>query len=136
MLLSYKKLGTFYLLQLKDPVGARVLYEKALAELERRLRAEPESVVARDDLAVTHYYVATAALRAGDREAAGNHYQACLNLREALAGDPKAKLSNIDLMIARARCGSVSSTAFCSGASSGPAPRMARARRVCSGVTR
>ena len=32
--------------------------------------------------------------------------------------------------------GSASTTTFCSSASSGPGPRIARARRVCSGVTR
>ena len=61
--------------------------------------------MAQEQLAVTHYYVATAALRTGDREAAALHYKACLAIREGLAGDPKAKLSVIDLMIARARCG-------------------------------
>ena len=54
---------------------------------------------------MTHYYVATAALRMGDRKAAAEHYRACLAIREGLAGDPKAKLNVIDLMIARARCG-------------------------------
>jgi tetratricopeptide (TPR) repeat protein len=105
LLLSYKKIGTFRLLQGKDPAGARELYEKALAGFERRLRDEPESVGAKEQLAITHYYVATAALRAGDRKAAGEHYRACLKIREGLAGDPKAKLNIIDLMIARARCG-------------------------------
>ena len=75
LLLSYKKIGTFHLLQLKDPAAARVFYEKALAGFERRLKAEPESVVAKEDLAVTHYYVATAALRAGDRKAADRALQ-------------------------------------------------------------
>jgi len=103
--LSYNKIGTFYLLQLKDPAAARVFYEEALAEYERRIRAEPESVVAREDLALTNYYVATAALRTGDRKAAALHYKACLTIREAMAGDPKAKLGIIDLMLARARCG-------------------------------
>jgi eukaryotic-like serine/threonine-protein kinase len=105
LLLSYKKIGTFYLLQLKDPAAARVLYEKALAEFESRLQAEPDNVVAQEDVAVTQYYVATAALRAGDSNAAALHYKACLAIREGLAGNPKAKLNVIDLMIARARCG-------------------------------
>ncbi len=67
LVLSNNKIGTFYLIQLNDPAAARGFYERALAEYERRVRAEPESVVARDDLGTTHYYVATAALRAGDR---------------------------------------------------------------------
>lgn len=109
LLLSYKMIGTFRLLQGKDPAGARTLYEKALAEFDRRLRVEPESVVAKGDLALTHYYVATAALRAGDRKGAAEHYQACLAIREGLAGDPKAKLNIIDLMIARGAAASTRS---------------------------
>jgi tetratricopeptide (TPR) repeat protein len=105
LLLSYKKIGTFHLLQRNDAGAARVYYEKALAEFERRARDEPENVLAKEDLAMTHYYVATAALRTGDRRAASDHYHACLAIREGLAGNPKAKLSVIDLMIARARCG-------------------------------
>ena len=103
--LSYKKIGNFRELQLKDFAGARALYEKALAEFDRRLRDEPENVVAKEDLAMTHYYVATTALRMGDRKAAAEHYRACLKIREGLASDPKVKLNVIDLMIARARCG-------------------------------
>jgi tetratricopeptide (TPR) repeat protein len=103
--LSYNKLGTFYLIQLNDPAGARAYYEKALASFDRRLKAEPKSVLAQEDAAKTHYYLATAVLHLGDRKAATSHYKACLEIREALAGDPKAKLSRIDLMIARARCG-------------------------------
>jgi hypothetical protein len=75
-----------------------VYYEKALAGFQSRLGAEPGSLLAKEDLAITHYYVATAALRAGDRKAAAH-------IREKLVGDPKAKLNIIDLMIARARCG-------------------------------
>ena len=45
LLLSYKKIGNFRLLEGKDPAGARSLYEKALAEFDRRLRDEPENVV-------------------------------------------------------------------------------------------
>jgi len=103
--LSYNKIGAFYLIQLKDPAAARGFYERALAEYERRVRAEPDSVVARDDLGTTNYYVATATLRAGDRKAAALHYKACLTIREALAGDPKVKTNITDLMLARARCG-------------------------------
>jgi eukaryotic-like serine/threonine-protein kinase len=105
VLLSYKVLGTFHLLQRKDPTAARGFYEKALAGFEHRLKAEPENVVAREQVAVTHYYVATAALRMGDRKSADLHYKECLDIREGLAVGPKGKLLAIDLMIARARCG-------------------------------
>ncbi len=103
--LSYNKLGTFHLLQREDPAAARVFYEKALAEYEHRLEAEPENVVAMEDLASTNYFVATAALRVGDRKAAALHYKACLTIREGMPGDAKAKPHNIDLMLARAHCG-------------------------------
>ncbi len=105
VLLAYNQLGTFYLLHRKDPAAARVYSKKALDGFERRFRAEPESVGATQDLAATHYYVATAALRAGDRKTADSHYRECLKISEGLARDPKAKLNIRDLMIARARCG-------------------------------
>ncbi len=105
LLLSYNKLGTFHLLHGKDASAARAFFEKALAEFERRLEAEPENIVAMEDLAATHYFVATAAFRMGDRKAAALHYKACLTIREGMPGDAKAKLQNIDLMLARARCG-------------------------------
>ncbi len=105
VLLSLNKLGTFYLLQRKDPATARDFSEKALEGFVRRLLAEPESVLAKQDLAATHYFVGTAALRAGDRKAADRHYREYRRICEGLAGNPKAELIIRDLMIARARCG-------------------------------
>ncbi len=55
-----------------------------------------------EDVALTHYYLATAVLRLGDRTGAAHHYKACLKIREGMPGDAKAKLQNIDLMLARA----------------------------------
>src|SRR6185312_14390795 len=52
-----------------------------------------------------HYYVATAALRAGDRDSAAAHYRACRDIREELAKDPKTKINSLDLMLALARTG-------------------------------
>ena len=108
---SFKTLGTFHLLHRKDPAAALVFYRKALVGFDRRLKAEPENVVAQEQLAVTHYYVATAALRAGDRKSADLHYKACLDLREALAVGPKDKVLavDVDLMIARAPAASTRS---------------------------
>jgi tetratricopeptide (TPR) repeat protein len=105
VLLSFNKLGTFYLLHRKDPAKARDFSQNALDGFEQRLLAEPESVVAKQDVAATHYFVATAALRSGDRKAADLHYKAHLKICLGLAGDPKAKLNIRDLMIGRARCG-------------------------------
>jgi eukaryotic-like serine/threonine-protein kinase len=105
LLLSYDKLGAFHLVQLKNPAAAQVYFEKALAEFDRRFQADPENVVAKEDLATIHYYVATAALRLGDRKAAALHFKACRTIREGLVRDGTAKLFIIDLMLARARCG-------------------------------
>ena len=57
------------------------------------------------DVALAHYYVATADLRAGDRDSAMAHYRECRDIREELAKDPKAKLNSLDLMLALARTG-------------------------------
>jgi hypothetical protein len=57
------------------------------------------------DVALAHYYIATADLRAGDRDSAMVHYRACRDIRAELAKDPKAKLSSLDLMLALARTG-------------------------------
>ena len=62
-------------------------------------------MLAKMDVALAHYYVATADLRAGDRDSAMAHYRECRDIREELAKDPKAKLSSLDLMLALARTG-------------------------------
>ena len=105
VLLSYNKLGTFYLLHGKDLAKAQVFSKKALDGFERRQKVERESVGAKQDLAASHYYVGTVALRAGDRKTAELHFRSCLEISKGLANDPIAKLNIRDLMIARARCG-------------------------------
>ncbi len=57
------------------------------------------------DVALAQYYVATAELRAGHRDAAMAHYRECRDIREELAKDPKTKLNSLDLMLALARTG-------------------------------
>jgi serine/threonine-protein kinase len=105
VLLSLQKLGTHELIYSHDPKLARRFYQEALDEFLERLKAEPASVPAKMDVALAQYYVATAALRAGDRDAAMAHYRECRNIREELARDPKTKLSSLDLMLALARTG-------------------------------
>ncbi len=51
VLLSFNKLGTFYLLHRKDPAKARDFSEKALDGFKKRLLAAPESLGAKQDLA-------------------------------------------------------------------------------------
>jgi hypothetical protein len=41
-----------------DPAGARAYYEKPLGAFDRRLKAEPKSVLAQEGAARTHYYLA------------------------------------------------------------------------------
>ena len=60
---------------------------------------------AKTDVALAHYYVATADLRAGDGDAAMAHYRACRDIREELAKDPTSKVSSLELMLALARTG-------------------------------
>src|SRR5262249_4254079 len=70
LLLSYQRLGELSLLQRNDPASARKWYEKALAEFQQQLKDDPDNAVSKRDVALTHYFVATAALRMGDRKAA------------------------------------------------------------------
>ena len=105
VLLSLQKLGNHELIYSRDPKIARQYYQQALDGFLERLKAEPASVLAKMDVALAHYYVATADLRAGDRDSAMAHYRECRDIREELAKDPKTKLSSLDLMLALARTG-------------------------------
>ena len=104
MLLSLQKVGTHELIYSRDPKIARQFTRRPWTGFSS-LKAEPASVRAKMDVALAHYYVATADLRAGDRDSAMAHYRACRDIREVLAKDPKAKLSSLDLMLALARTG-------------------------------
>ncbi len=105
VLVSLEKLGTHELIYSRDPALARRYYQEVLDGFLRRLQDEPASVRAKFSVALAHYYVATAALRAGDRDFAGAHYRACRDIRVELAKDPKTKLNSMDLMLALARTG-------------------------------
>jgi tetratricopeptide (TPR) repeat protein len=105
VLLSLQKLGTHELIYARDPKAGLVHYRDALDGFLERLKAEESSVQAKMDVALAHYYVATADLRAGDRDAAMAHYRECREIREELAKDPKTKLNSLDLMLALARTG-------------------------------
>jgi tetratricopeptide (TPR) repeat protein/tRNA A-37 threonylcarbamoyl transferase component Bud32 len=105
VLLSLEKLGNHELIYSRDPKAARRYYREALDGFLERLEAEKASVLARMDVALAHYYVATAELRAGDRDSAMAHYRECRDIREVLAKDPQTKLNSLDLMLALARTG-------------------------------
>ncbi len=89
----------------KDPAAARALHQKALALIDARAKADPANFETKKALAQTLYYEATAALYAGDTKAAAEGYRRCLELRKELAKEPKAKMSQLDLMLALGRCG-------------------------------
>jgi serine/threonine-protein kinase len=105
VLLSLQRLGTHELIYTRDPKAALVHYRTALDGFLERLKADGSSVRAKMDAALAQYYVATAELRAGYRDAAMAHYRECRDIREELAKDPKTKLNSLDLMLALARTG-------------------------------
>jgi tetratricopeptide (TPR) repeat protein len=89
----------------RDPAGARAGHRKALELISRWVAADPDNANAQQYLATTLYYEATCARHAGDRAGAAAGYRRCLEIREKLATDPKAKIPQIELMLAQARCG-------------------------------
>jgi eukaryotic-like serine/threonine-protein kinase len=105
VLLSLEKVGNHELIYSRDPKIARQYYQEALDGFLERLKAERASVLAKMDVALAHYYVATADLRAGNRDSAMAHYRECRDIREELGKDPQTKLSSLDLMLALARTG-------------------------------
>jgi serine/threonine-protein kinase len=104
-LLSCEKIGTYELIHSRDPKAAREFYQEALDGFLERLTAEPTSVLAKADVALAQYFIATADLRLGNRESAMAHYRQCRDIREELAKDPRAKVNSLDLMLALARTG-------------------------------
>jgi eukaryotic-like serine/threonine-protein kinase len=105
VLLSLQKIGNHELIYSRDPKIARQYYQEALEGFLLRQKADPAAVREKADVALAHYYVGTADLRAGNRKSAMTHYRECRNIREELAKDPRAKISLLDLMLALARTG-------------------------------
>jgi tetratricopeptide (TPR) repeat protein len=105
VLLSLEKIGTHELIYARNPKAALGYYQDALDGFLARLKAEESSTLAKMDVALAQYYVATALLRAGDRDGAMDHYRKCRDTREELAKDPKTKMNSLDLMLALARTG-------------------------------
>jgi serine/threonine-protein kinase len=105
VLLSCGQLGNYELIYSRNPKAARQYYDEALDGFLQRLKADPVSTVAKADVALAHYYVATADLRAGDRDSAMAHYRDCRDIREELAKVGQVKTNSLDLMLALARTG-------------------------------
>ncbi len=102
---SYNNSGMLLYPMGRDPAGAGAYHRKALELISRRVAADPTNAPAQQRLATTLYYEATCARHAGDRAGAAAGYRRCLEIREKLATDPKAKIPRIELMLAQARCG-------------------------------
>jgi serine/threonine-protein kinase len=103
--LSYNDFGFVNYPQGRDPKAARAFHRKALALIEKRLQADPANAETKALHGATLYYEATCALHSGDAAGAASGYRRCLEVRKELATDPNEKGSQIDLMVALARCG-------------------------------
>ena len=108
--LAFKR-GEVDLLFRNDPAAARDQYGSTIAELTERVSQDPENVLAKKDLALAHYYLATALLRLGDKEGSKLNYSRCLELREALSKQPSVRMEEVDMLIALARVGRVAEAA-------------------------
>jgi len=102
---TYNNAGFLCYPQGRDPAAAREFHRKALRLYEKRADADPADQDVQSRLATTLYYEATCALHSGDAAGAAAGYRRCLVIRRALANEPKAKMPQVDLMVALARCG-------------------------------
>jgi tetratricopeptide (TPR) repeat protein len=103
--MTYNNAGAERFPQGRDPVGARPFHRKAVALYAKRAEDDPADQSVKASLATTLYYEATCALHSGDAAGAAAGYRRCLEIRQALATEPKAKMSQVDVMLALARCG-------------------------------
>ena len=102
---SYEDFGHIALLQLSDPTSARSYYQKSVDGFAALVERDEASAIFRSDLATAHYYLATALLRLGEKDESMKSYRVCRDLRRKLASDTNARLAQLNLMLALARCG-------------------------------
>jgi serine/threonine-protein kinase len=98
------RLGDFELIDNDEPAGALALYEKSLDISRKIVEIDPVSTIYKGDLAYVLYRVAATEARLGKSVPSAEHFAECLKLRKALAMNPSAKISEIDLVLAEARC--------------------------------
>ena len=103
--MTYNNAGMVRFPQGRDPAGARPFHSKAVALYAKRAEDDPADQDVKARLATTLYYEATCALHSGDAAGAAAGYRRCLEIRKALATEPKFKMPQLDLMVALARCG-------------------------------
>jgi serine/threonine-protein kinase len=96
----------FEFVEAKNTAHARELYEDSL-KTRSRLASAPQILQLQKDVADSHYFLATAALRDGDRATANKHYRQCVTIRQFLryAAHPNNIMPTIDLMLAQGRGG-------------------------------
>src|SRR5262249_26072414 len=78
---------------------------KALEAIEKRAKADQANLDTQSRLAQTLYFEATCALHSGDAAGAAEGYRRCLEINEKLVTEPGAKMPQVNLMLALARCG-------------------------------
>ena len=76
-----------------------------MALVEERAQADPKNLDTQAMLAEILYYDATCALHSNDLSGAAEGYRRCLEIRKRLVTEPAAKMPQVDLMLALARCG-------------------------------
>jgi serine/threonine-protein kinase len=103
--LSNNNEGYVRLTQDKDAIAARKSFREALTPIAKRAKLDPKDLETQRLLATTLYYEAAAALHAGDSTGAREGFKRCLEIRQALATDPRIKMEQVDLIVALARCG-------------------------------
>jgi tetratricopeptide (TPR) repeat protein len=101
---SLTALGELSLLVQNDPAAARKYYEQAL-DAFRKIHAIEPTTINKAETSFGCYFLATALLRLGEKDKAQALYRECLDIRRPLAKGPEAKISQINLAIALARCG-------------------------------
>ena len=102
---TYNNAGFVHFPKGREPAVAREYHRKPLALIEERAKVDPSNLESRTLLASTLYYDATCALKSGDPAGAAQGYCRYLAIRKSLAKDPRARMSQVDLMLALARCG-------------------------------
>jgi eukaryotic-like serine/threonine-protein kinase len=102
---SYNNAAFLRFPQGREPAAAREYHKKALALIDKRSTADPTNLDNKAMLAETLYYEATCALYAGDIAGSAAGYRRCLEIRRALVTEPGVKVTQVDLMVALARCG-------------------------------
>jgi tetratricopeptide (TPR) repeat protein/tRNA A-37 threonylcarbamoyl transferase component Bud32 len=96
-------------IQLNDLPAARSAYQQALDQFQADVRARPDSVEAKRNLAVAHESLGDVALRANDLPAAREQYRRSLAHREQLTkADPYNRRLRRDLALAHYRLGDLS----------------------------